>query len=953
MTYNELTVLIPSHSLEDFPTELGDTPAEGLLNAFAVLWHPVLLATADAFPRWQRADEMHDVRPNRLVIVPPNCDDWLPHGWADEARQGGSTIITGLTGRREMIAAALDPLENPPSVDPDLEADFLALGHCHLQTELLTRHMRNFSNLDELHMQREAVSAAKAALSGDRVAAETHLRNCFEMLLEARERFYPVTCYLIDLCLVIPRLADEHFTQLVSRETPFNVLATAQDLAQIGESNPQALTALKAAWDAGRADVVGAEWEDAATPLMSLESVIWQFGRGLRTFDARFGRRPTTWGRRRFGVGPQMPQMISRHGPTAGLHFVMDDGIYPDEEHSKLRWQGCDASVVDALSRIPLATDSAASFLRFPVRMSESMDNDHAACVVFARWPEVRSPWLEDFRRAHKYAPVLGRFVTFREFFENSDMPGRLSDFKAGDYLSPFLVQAVARQEPDPIGRHVDYWSRRQRFDAAEWCRNLRAVLRDGRVPDEVQRADEERIESAPPDAKPESVAAAETFLQELSAAALGGLAGTLTAAGPGAGQLVVNPLSFPRKVVVVWPADAPLPEAAEPVCGRQFEEDHRAVMVDVPACGFVWVPHPATPAEPAPPGKVPTAEALVLRNDAFEVALSQVTGGIAQIRTYKRSPNRLSQQIAFRFPRERTVTVGEGDAAEQYRTYYSEMQMRSSRVLCAGPALGEIETTGDVFDQTSGNVLAEYRQVARVWRGKPQVELEIELDVKTLPDGDPWTNYIAARFAWKHEDAALTRSLHHGAHGTEAERIEAPQYLELADENFRTTIIPCGLPFHRKTGPRMLDTLLITAGETRRRFRFVIAIDEAYPLQAALDATAPVLTLPAEGAPPGGARRGWFFHLNTRNVQLTRILPLMPREKEDPGMFARATGCAVRLIETEGRHRTFKLRCFRTPAYARQRDFCGKTIGTLSIKDDDVHIETGPYEVCDVELRF
>ena len=29
-----------------------------------------------------------------------------------------------------------------------------------------------------------------------------------------------------------------------------------------------------------------------------------------------------------------------------------------------------------------------------------------------------------------------------------------------------------------------------------------------------------------------------------------------------------------------------------------------------------------------------------------------------------------------------------------------------------------------------------------------------------------------------------------------------------------RTTILPLGLPFHRKTGPRMLDSLLVVEGE-------------------------------------------------------------------------------------------------------------------------------------------
>ena len=952
MTYDDLTVLIPSHSLEDFPTELGEKPAEGLLNAFAILWHPVLLATANALPRWQRADEVHDVRPNRLVVLPTTCTDSVPHGWVERARREGSAVVSGLTERREMLAAALEPLGEAPAVDPDLEADFLAFGACYLQTELLTRHMRNFSRIDEVHLQREAVAAAKAAVQADRVAAETHLRYCFEMLLEARERFYPVNCYLIDLCLIIPRLADEHLSRLLAQPTPCNLLATAEDWQSIAREHPDLAAAVKSGWRDGRLEVIGGEYREVGTLLLAAHSLIWQFRTGLAAYRELFQRQPVTWGRRRFGVDPYLPQIVSRHGMPGGLHLVLDDGIYPDEEHSKLRWEGCDGSVIDALSRIPLAGDSASAFLRFPIRMSESMDHDHTAAVVFARWPELKTPWLEDFRRASKYAAVLGKFTTFRAFFDANDMPGRLAEYKAADYFSPSLVQAVARQETDPLSRHVDYWRRRGQFEALEWCRNLADVLRQTAVDTEVHNRHEDTIERADPDAPSEAKQGADALLDELQSTAPAALARQL-AGGPngGAGLLVVNPLSFPRKAVVEWPAAMPVPPGGEPLAARQFDDGHRQLLVDVPACGFAWVPAPTVGADPPRVDKVAAAEDLLLRNDLFEVNLSDVTGGIGQIRTYRRSPNRISQQIAYRFPRERTITVGEGDQAEQYKTYYSEMRLRNSRILCAGPALGEIETIGDVVDQQNEQVLAAYRQVTRVWRGRPLVEFEIELDVKKVPDGDPWTNYFGVRFAWKHTSAVLSRSLHHGAHGIRGERIEAPQFVEIADDDFRTTIIPFGLPFHRQTGERMLDTLLITAGETRRHFKFAVAIDEAYPLQAALDATSPVVAVPTESGPANGARSGWLLHLSAANVQLTRILPLLPAAKEADSAPPR--GFALRLLETEGRRKTIKLHCFRAPASARQRDFQGETIQSLRIDGDAVQVEVAPYEICDVELRF
>ena len=68
MHLTDVVILIPSHSLEDFPTELGEDEAASLLNAFAVAWHPRLLATTGVIPNWQRADEPTDPTPGQLFV---------------------------------------------------------------------------------------------------------------------------------------------------------------------------------------------------------------------------------------------------------------------------------------------------------------------------------------------------------------------------------------------------------------------------------------------------------------------------------------------------------------------------------------------------------------------------------------------------------------------------------------------------------------------------------------------------------------------------------------------------------------------------------------------------------------------------------------------------------------------------------------------------------------------
>ncbi len=962
MPYQEIFVLIPSHSLEDFPTELPEEQAAGLLNAFAIAWHPVLLADARALPRWNRSDSPPEPAPGKLFVVPPLCNDWLSGGWADFARSKGAVVVADATDRPAMIEQALAPLtlESPP--DADLVADFFALGTSLLQIELLTRHMRHYSNLDEVHLQREAVAAADAALAHDAEAAHVHLKACFELLTEARERFYPIECYLLDLCLLIPRLADEHLERVLDGPTSANILMTAADLEEIATQKPALVARLRDRWNEGRVECIGGEYHENPAPLVPLSSLQWEFRHGRETFQRLLSRVPTTWGRRRYGLSTLLPQLLHKWGYLSALHVLLDDGIYPDVEHSKIRWEGCDGTIIDALTRIPLAGDSATSFLRFSQRMAESMEQDQAAALILARWPEVRAPWLDDLRRMNRYSPCLGRFVTFGHFFSQTEDPGRLSAFDASEYLSPFLVQSVARQEANAVSRFVDFTHRRCRFDAAAWCTALaRLIAGQAPVADDTA-AQEKLLEQAGPDADAETIARAEAMLAEFvpgSAARLGEI--ILSGAGKQPGMLVINSCSFARRVSVDLAGFIHPPAVGGPVKHVQFDNLRKTAIVDLPGCGFAWIAASTATTQAPQVHDTPCAAGNIIRNELFEVHINEATGSIARVKGYGRSPNRLSQQIGFRFPRERSFTVEEDGQQFEERSYYSEMRCRSIEITSTRPALGEIVTTGDIFDQTNGAVLATFRQATRVWRSRPVVEIEIELDVKQMPDGNPWTNYYALRFAYHDSEAALTRGIFGGAQKFTGERFETLDYIEIADEQQRTTICPLGLPFHRKTGPRTFDTLLITAGETKRRFKCVIALDADYPMQAALDTTVPVLSVPTSSGPPRTGHSGWFFHLSARNVQILQVLPATTPDPDEPevweahdrGAAQEGIGIVLRLVETEGRHRKVKLQCFRYPKSARLCDFEGRTIAQLRVEADSVLLDVTAYEIADIELRF
>ncbi len=150
MKFDQLVSLLPCQSLEDFDLQRKEDDAEQLLSAWSTLWHPLLLASAQAIPRWLPATSPPPEPSNYLIILPDCCQPSLPEDWLPQAESAGACVLRNLPHRDDMLAAALERLgTDRPNVDADLAADFLALGFCHLQVELLTRKLRYMSNLDE------------------------------------------------------------------------------------------------------------------------------------------------------------------------------------------------------------------------------------------------------------------------------------------------------------------------------------------------------------------------------------------------------------------------------------------------------------------------------------------------------------------------------------------------------------------------------------------------------------------------------------------------------------------------------------------------------------------------------------------------------------------------------------------------------------------------------------
>jgi len=791
-------------------------------------------------------------------------------------------------------------------------------------------------------------------VAGDAESARSNLQSAFDVLNEAREYIHPVEAHLLDLTLVAPSTMGASLRAELARPVPTNLLLTGETLEAMAREEPESLRAVIEALANKTATIIGGHWRESEMTLLPPEAIALEIRRGLAAFERHLGVRPTVFARRRFGLSPAVPQILSQLGFEGCLHFTLDDGRFPTGNQSRIRWGGPDGTTIEALARVPVDAASAETFLRLPEKLGDAMDLDHVPTVVFAHWAGQASPWYAEIQRITRFSPVLGQFESMAEYLKQTSAMGQTAQYPADQYRSPYLRQDVSAGRRDPISRHVRYFRRRACWEAQQSLRLLAALVRgqnDG--PDQDDRPDlagqldlARQIQDALED--PNDAAALDGQLEAALTGALGRFAECLGRGPSGPlGTLEVNPWPSSRRVFRPRPVRRGSPGARQ----ESGEEAVPAESVEVPGFGFAWI-GPETEPSKASTGRLgfwrrarkpppPLAEGTTLRNEHFEVYIDPHTGAIRAVVDFAGGGNRVAQQIALRLPEPNFADEDfYGSTPQEY--WYSVMAADQIAVTEAGPDYGQIECRGRLCDR-QGQRLAGFVQRTRLTRGSRILDIEIELEPDTQPEPDPWKSYYAARFAWDDETAELWRGAGMTARPAQSVAVEAPQFVEIRSGRARTAILTGGLPYHRKHGLRMLDTLLVVHGETARKFRLAVGLDLPHPMMSAMRFLAPPTAL--AGSPAPIANAGWLLHLDARNVAAGDWEPLV----EQGGVV----GFRVRLLETEGRRAALGLRSFRPVKKARKLGARDPAAAELPIAEDRVKIEIGPYEWTQIECRF
>ena len=1012
--FSEISILIPGYSIEDLPTDLPEDNASSLLNAVACAWHPRLLQRSTSIPLFRQAESLSGYPGRRIVFVPAPSESWMPHEWRSVLRSQGHIVLAGCTSREDWLAAidaalADEPTGNEPTgseptgseptgseplggeplgeavsevvtatspdsasgstAEPSSEVrdHFFALGTVLLQTLLLSRRRHHFVDADNQLLGREVRSAADAWAAGDDTTARLHLGRCFEHLRETRERFYPMNCYLIDICIPGDDEDPAAIQSLLESPRPLNLFATGHDISTWLDRQPGLSTLIRDSVASGQLCLLTGHDSETRSSLGSMAATVDDIRRCRDIITSVTGSPPRHWARRRYGMTASLPTLLQHFGFESAMHVALDDGLYPDRERSQFDWQAPDGSSIAAASRIPLAIDSASGFLRFADRYNESMQDDTTAALFVARLPVLRSPWLRDLHISAGYAPVLGEFATMETLCHAAGGSRLAERYEHSEYLAPFLIQSSVLKTEPPVSGPAILRQLVQRLESLRAVLGIAALIRAAensvewsatltRIESETAALELQHVDvlNTAPDRAVVQQQTAEKILESLTNLE-SVLAGAVQSKVPSKaansrGLFLINSLPFARFASVVWPDSWRRPASSASIELSQRVKNSERLLVKLPPGGFVWLTDhdpsqaPQHGLEPAK-GEPPLAEALTLRNRHFEVTLSDRTGGITAVTRHHQRGNRLSQQACFRY--ERDLTLPDDGSGEVRKVSYAAARIVSQRVLDQATVFASVETVAELVSPVDGSVLATVRQITSVDRVQPRITVTLEFENIALNvKGNPWLTYYGCRFAWDNESASLTRAVMGQACGFRSERFESPDYVEISDQDHRAVIATHGRPYHRRSGPRMLDSLLIVEGETSRSFQFTIDFEQPFPLRTAADVLSPAIVLETSAVIPTSMPSSWILGVSAKNVELVRM-------DHSTGSAEESEELQVMLSETDGVSVQCLLKTARKPsnAFSVNADRTEKI--ALNVTEQGVAVTLNAFQIKTLILVF
>jgi len=888
--------------------------APGVMAVFQALWHPDRLRQATSLPTVRTFDQ--DLGDDAVRALVPKL---FADAAAAKFREQPNVALEPIdlpSGAGEAAIAEVARRWNLRTEFADFDRDLFALAFTFLALTAVLQNMGQDDPIDDWSVWRDVETALRFG-DDEPERRRDSLQAAHESLNSARNLVFPSSVNLLDLALWMGDANDAR--RRLALRPPTNLFITGAELNALAESNAGFADLLKEAIGDQRVELLSGPYDSRPWTLLSLESKIWQLQRTNEVFRRLLSKDADAFGARSPALTPNLPTLLSKHQYRGCYHGAFDGSTLPYFKSSKLNWTALDGTSLETVCKTAASAEDESAVFVVLKEFAKLLDDDRSPVAAFVHRFGTQATWLAWWLRASELSQVLGRFQTLTDYSLGSALPHHQTRTRAEEYDAKAFEGALARGIADPVSSFAGYYRRRMAFDAAASLWGLALCASDGRA-DVESSHQPDQLENAVESMEPIAVDAIPSWSHE---AAIALAAEAFKKSQAGLGVAVFNPCSFPRRACLfVSPATTPKLEA--PVRAVQPLADKCAVVVDVPGWGWAWMPRsvPGGPASgPQPAGKT-VAAGLKLKNEFIEVEIDKASGGLRGLWDVRTGFSRLGQQLAH-------ATGG-------------KMVARSRTITANGPAVGEITTEGDLLSPDGKQKWATFRQSFRLWVGRPVLEIDVHLEPLRPLKSDP-EDYFALRWAWPDEKAIVSTTdglilqSHRGA------ALEAPLLVDIRERNLLTTLLTNGLPFHRRSAPRMMDTVLVAAGETARDFQIAVAVDFARPVTAALEMLQPVVALPVDKGPPSDQRTGAFASITPPAVVASVIRP-------QPGDEGKAT---LRLVETMHKSVRAELRFSHRPRGARFINGRGDVVYDIYPSGDALPVDLNASETQWVELAF
>lgn len=926
--FSNLILLLPCHSLEDFPVHGSKHCAKNLLAAWTGVWHPELISGSGKAPIWrsntdtvssEQEAELHrqnHIQPHYydddgtanfddqenfefdpdtfeaqwrdcLVVIPDAAKAKVFDGFESKASESGATIVTDFDSRQELLAR----IGVESKIDPDLIDDFFALAYVRLQVEMMTQKLRYSSNLDCERFGKTVVAAAVAAKKGDSESVKSGLQAAFDQLLEEKNQYYAVAADFVDMVLVNEKVRPESVASELESESPRSFVMSGAAIEHFARQSPETNAKIAARIEDGSASIICGPQYELPDNLLSVDTMLNQLKLGRATCEDKLGADPEVYMRRRFGLNASLPGVLECLGFKGAIHATLDQGSIPKCFSNGMRWMGVDGGTIMAIGETPLDAACDKSFLDLGVRIGTELDSAHVSSVFFARWPTQTCDSLNDLRNATRYGSVLGDFTDAESYFEDTYDPGYGDAFEADEYEPAWFKQSVGSGSKRPISTFTNYWKNWYHLAAVRNLLAIRSLQGKGESFVDVQQqlaSIQNRIELQTVDWDTAADDSITGELDSISKTLLSEFSGELVNTVPWRQRSHIE-LEPGENQSGAFKGDGAIKHASR-------NSDRCDAIVELSGFGQLnskivdCFGSSKAVKEPA----VDDGESI-LRNEFFEVRMDRTSGGIRGVHFYGKRGTLLSQRLAVRSV----------DASSK-EVVYSKMICDSFVVKTLSTIASQITSSGSLVG-ADGETLAKFVQTVGLQRGRSLIEIDIELTEVTTLDGSVG-NYIANRIAWSEESAELFCDIQGGRHAVRRPKIEAPHYVEIVQTENRFALLTKGLPWHRRSSKKMLDSILVAGQETQTRFSLGIAINQESTMQLAVAEMHPVLSADGEGVScetNSEDESSWLLHLANRNIVASGCRPIFDDD-------CRCVGMRVRLRETDGRAGSLKLFCRR-----------------------------------------